>query len=160
MCARRRTYFLLLRQKKVGKEKATRSGGLRCREDSPAWHGLEGRRARTRSACGCARTCARSQIVEARFARRPSSPRPSGASKRGPRANRTRWRFAPGKEGASPLSPTTDSHKRLVGGMLWRSGLPLLVRLAAGPGARSPLSHFSLREAPLLNGPRLEAPEV
>ncbi|PZQ74892.1 MAG: hypothetical protein DI563_11105 [Variovorax paradoxus] len=57
MCARRRTYFLLLRQKKVGKEKATLlaasdAGGVRCRTRYALRAALEQlQRVRSRSSC-------------------------------------------------------------------------------------------------------------
>ena len=61
MCARRRTYFLLLRQKKVGKEKATplavslrfAAGSLRC--------SVVGRRCGTRCALAALRSNSRSE---------------------------------------------------------------------------------------------------
>ncbi len=69
MCARRRTYFLLLRQKKVGKEKATlvsASPFAPVGEGGSLWCSGAGRRRGTRFAhyVRCARTSPASQITK------------------------------------------------------------------------------------------------
>jgi hypothetical protein len=130
---------------------ALRAGALRSER-------LEGRRARTRSAFGCARTCARSQktMRAARAALQPLEPPapPDGAlDGQALRAGRN------AKGGCAPLAPRPD--RRTSGSPLaWHATDMSLSSVCCGGKGQRPL--FTRRDAPsrsFVFGPRLEAPE-